>query len=418
MKTLLGNRVFVLVMASDLLQQIGIWVRNMALLYFVVAQTNGDPIAVSLLTVAEYAPIFIFSIIGGVLADRWRPKRTMIIGDLLSLLSIAPILWAVQVGYWQAVFVAAGVSAIVSQFSQPSSMKMFKRYVPDSQVGSAIAFSQTMSSLFIIGGPVLGTFIYTRYGISFSLSSLIVLFALSALCLSLLPKSEPVDRTERTSVYAEWKSGLSYVRGKRQLVVLFGLFALIALSVGLIQPLEIFLITERLQLPEASLQWFTAVSGLGMLLGGILAGVLSAGGHLLGKERRILLLGTLVFGAATVVEGLSLWPLLTGSMRLMTGVLLAFMQTVLATIMLTSVEERYVGRINGLFTPLFTGFLLLGTACAGVYMHATSLTLVFITSGLILVAASFVTLGLRTESAPAVGVPGTSAPGAPGLEAE
>lgn len=395
MKELLRNRVFVLVMSSDLLQQIGIWIRNMALLYYVVAQTSGDPVAVSLLTLAEYAPIFIFSLVGGVLADRWRPKRTMITGDILSLLSILPILWAVQAGYWQAVFAATAVSAIVSQFSQPSSMKIFKRYVPEAQVPSAMAISQTMMSLFIIGGPVLGTFIYTQFGVSFSLGSLVVLFSLSAICLSFLPKSEPVVRTEQTGMYEEWKSGLAYVRGKRQLVVLFTLFAMIALSAGLLQPLEIFLVTDRLQLPEESLQWFTAVSGIGMLMGGILAGIWSTGGKLKGKEGFVLFLGTLVFGVATIIEGFSLWPVLTGSMRWLTGVLLAFMQTILAMIMLTTIDEKYIGRINGLFTPIFTGFILIGTAVSGVYMQATSLTVVFLTAGLLLTAASLITLKLR-----------------------
>ncbi|MFS0725951.1 MFS transporter [Paenibacillus sp. 1P07SE] len=409
MKELIRNRVFVLVMGSDLLQQIGIWIRNMALLYFVVAQTGGNPIAVSLLTLAEYAPIFIFSLIGGVLADRWRPKRTMITGDILSLLSILPILWAVQAGYWQAVFAATAVSAIVSQFSAPSSMKIFKRYVPDEQVGAAMAISQTMMSLFIIGGPVLGTFIYTQYGISLALGSLVVLFSLSALCLSFLPKSEPVARPEKTSVYAEWKSGVVYVKAKRQLVVLFVLYGLIALSTGLIQPLEIFLVTERLQLPEESLQWFTAVSGLGLLLGGIIAGILSTGGKLKGKEGRVLLLGTFGLGLATIVEGLSLWPLLTGGMRLMTGIMLAFMQTILATLMLTSVDESYIGRITGLFTPVFTGFILIGTAVSGFYMQATSLTVVFLTSGLLLAAASLVTLKLRAPQLPVQGAAALSA---------
>ena len=46
MKHLLANRVFVLVMISDMLQNVGIWIRNMAVLFFVVTQTNGNPIMV------------------------------------------------------------------------------------------------------------------------------------------------------------------------------------------------------------------------------------------------------------------------------------------------------------------------------------------------------------------------------------
>ena len=46
-----------LVMASDILQQFAIWMRNMALLYFIMERTNNDPVSVSLLSVMEYAPI-------------------------------------------------------------------------------------------------------------------------------------------------------------------------------------------------------------------------------------------------------------------------------------------------------------------------------------------------------------------------
>ena len=40
--------------------------------------TKGDAFAISMISVAEFAPIFIFSFIGGTFADRWKPKKTMI----------------------------------------------------------------------------------------------------------------------------------------------------------------------------------------------------------------------------------------------------------------------------------------------------------------------------------------------------
>ncbi|MGV2786966.1 MFS transporter, partial [Clostridium perfringens] len=110
MRHLFGNRAFVLLMVSDFMQNIGIWIRNMALLFFIMEKSNHDPVAVSLLTVIEYAPIFVISMIGGELADRWRPKRTMIWGDILSFLSILLILFVVYAGYWQAVFAVTLVS--------------------------------------------------------------------------------------------------------------------------------------------------------------------------------------------------------------------------------------------------------------------------------------------------------------------
>jgi MFS family permease len=395
MKGLMQNRVFLLVMASDVLQQVGIWVRNMALLYYVVQQTQGDPVAVSLLTVAEFAPIFIFSLVGGVLADRWRPKRTMIWGDILSFLSIVPILFVVAWGHWQAVFVVTIISAIVSQFSQPSSSKLLKTHVPEKDLTAAIAMIQMVSSLFIILGPILGTFVYYTFGVMVSLSSLLAIFALSACLLLFLPDSpRSMERLSMQALIRDFGEGIRYMREQANLKVLLVMFGVLALGAGLTAPLDIFLVTQRLGLAEADLQWFTALSGLGLLIGAIIAAGLS--GRL--KGRGVVFAGLLLLGAGTIIEVWSVWPLLTGGMRLVTGLFLAMTQTVIGTYMLTLVQAEYIGRINGLITPVFTGCTLIGTALSGMLVAQSSLIFVYMLSGLILMLAAMVALRLRFAS--------------------
>jgi len=112
MAHLFRNRVFLVVAGADLLQQAGIWIRNMALLFYIMEQTNNNPAAVALLTTFEYLPIFVFSLIGGTFADRWNPKRTVVIGDALSAVSVLAILGMVAAGWWQAAFAATVVSGV------------------------------------------------------------------------------------------------------------------------------------------------------------------------------------------------------------------------------------------------------------------------------------------------------------------
>lgn len=388
MKQLFLNRPFMLLMVSDIFQNLGIWIRNMALLFFVIEQTDGDPIAVSILTIVEYFPIFLFSIIGGVMADRWRPKRTMIWGDIFSFLSVLIIILVIETGYWQAVFAATAVSAIVSQFSQPSSMKIIKQHVEESQIQAAMAISQMFMSLFIIIGPIVGTLIYQLFGLEQALISLLVIFAISTGILSFLPKSVQIKEIEKTTPVADLKAGLQYVKKQRNLKVLMVMFAILAFGAGLVQPLEVFIIIERLALEKENLQWFTALSGVGMLVGGVLAAASSnnPGGKI------IIFSGLFFLGIATFVEVLSIWPILTGAMSFTTGIFLAFVQTILATLMLTSVEEAYIGRINGLITPIFTGLLLIGTSLSGIFMEATSLMTVYFAAGFIFILASLVSL--------------------------
>ena len=92
--------------------------------------TNNNPIAVSLLTVTEYLPIFLFSFVGGALANRLNPKWIMLVGDILSGISVVVIMILVSAGVWQAVFLAMLVSVRVTQLSLPSSLVMFKKFLP------------------------------------------------------------------------------------------------------------------------------------------------------------------------------------------------------------------------------------------------------------------------------------------------
>src|SRR4051812_3372334 len=104
--SLFRNKVIQRLLLSTFFLQIGVWVRNYSILLYVVEKTNEDPVAVSLISVAEFAPIFLFSFIGGTFADRWKPKRTMIWCDFLSAVSIFVVLLALFFGGWKGIFLA------------------------------------------------------------------------------------------------------------------------------------------------------------------------------------------------------------------------------------------------------------------------------------------------------------------------
>ncbi|ETT29512.1 major facilitator family transporter [Paenibacillus sp. FSL R5-192] len=372
MNTLFRNKAFLIVTGSDLLQNLAIWIRNMAILYYVMDRTQGSPIAVSLITVLEYAPIFVFSIIGGALADRWNPKRTMILGDILSALSIVMIIGVLSSGYWQILYVATFVSSIVSQFSQPSSLKIVRRNVKGEHLQSAIAITQSGQSLFLILGPIVGTFIYTAMGIQASMYALLILFLISALLLTLLPK-DATQRETNTSLLADIKEGWQYVARSRSLKMLSLVFICIGLSAGLISPLGIFLITERLGLEATSLQFLSGASGIGLLIGGGIAAAVSAKLN----QTLTLLVGVLCLAVATMGEVLSSWFWLTLLISFLSSISMAFINVIISTYLVTRIDEHLIGRVNGTITPLFIGSMLLGSSMAGVLMNSTSIFIVY-----------------------------------------
>lgn len=391
MASLLRNRFIQTIMTASLFIQIGIWVRNFAILLFVTEKTNGNAVAVSLISVAEFAPIFIFSFIGGTFADRWRPKRTMIWCDLLSALSIFIIVLSLLYGTWKVVFLATFVSAILSQFSQPSGMKLFKIHVPGEQMQAGMSLFQTMMAVFMVVGPIIGTIIFQQFGIYISMVIVGIAFLLSALVLTLLPPDRIEEASENNvSLLHEMKLGLQYVWSRQVLVTLGGGFMASGLGIGLIHPLAIFLVTERLGLSESYLQWLFAAHGAAMIIGGALAMTFS---------NRIAAHFQLMLGMASMAIGIFImgWSTmfwLTLVAEFFIGLFMPALHIGINTIILNNTEEKFVGRVNGIMTPLFMGSMVISMSFAGLLKEQFSLFTIYQASSVIFIIGILILLPL------------------------
>ncbi|WP_458415028.1 MFS transporter [Schinkia sp. CFF1] len=379
---LFQNRVFQAIIVSGLFLQIGIWVRNFAVLLFVMEQTNGDSLAVSMISVAEFAPIFIFSFIGGTFADRWSPKRTMVWCDVLSGLSIFAVLITLLFGTWQVVFFATLISAILSQFSQPSGLKLFKMHLPMEQMQQGMSLYQTLFAVFMVLGPILGTFMFESFGINVSIAITGIAFFLSAAALSFLPKDRKVEsEAAATTVWEEMKSGVRYVLGKKDLSLLGLCFMGAGLGLGFIQPLTIFLVTEQLGLPKENLQWLLMANGIGMIVGGAVIMIFAKSM----APQRLLMLGMLANAIGLSIVGVSTNVWLTLIVELFIGFMLPCIHIGINTWILQSTEAAFIGRVNGILSPLFTGSMVVTMSVAGILKEQFSLVAMFETAAVLFI---------------------------------
>ena len=389
MSSFFRNRFVQVIITSSIFLQIGIWVRNFALLLFVMDKTNNDPIAVSLISVAEFAPIFIFSFIGGTFADRWRPKRTMVWCDLLSAISVFAVLLTLIFGTWQAVFFVTFISSILSQFSQPSAMKLFKIHVPEEYMQTGMAIFQTLMSIFMIIGPMLGTIVFQKFGIDISISIMGIAFFISALVLTLLPADQKIEREKIiTSFWKELKEGFIYVWQERALTILGSVFAVASLAVGIIQPLGVFIIVERLGLPKENLQLLFMVNGAAMFIGGGLIMTISKKV----EPQKLLAIGLLVNAISMVGMGLSSsWAGIL-LFQFFNGFFMPCIQIGINTLILQLTKAEFVGRVNGVLNPMFMGFMVITMSLTGWLKSQFSLAALYIAAGLLFFVGVLLTL--------------------------
>lgn len=388
MSSFFKNRFVQVIMASSIFLQIGIWVRNFAILLYVMDKTNNDPVAVSLISVAEFAPIFIFSFIGGTFADRWKPKRTMVWCDLLSAVSVFVVLLTIIFETWQAVFFVTFISSILSQFSQPSAMKLFKIHVPEDYLQAGMAIFQTLMAIFMIIGPALGTIIFQKFGINISISVMGIAFLLSALVLTMLPADKEIkNENVINDFWGELKEGFIYVWKERALTILGSVFAVAGLAVGIVQPLGVFIIVEKLGLPKENLQLLLMVNGAAMFIGGGLIMTISKKI----SPQKLLALGMLTNAISMVGMGVSESWITVLMFQFLNGFFMPCIQIGINTLILQLTKSEFVGRVNGVLNPMFMGFMVITMSLTGWLKSQFSLEILYIGAGVLFLVGALLT---------------------------
>ncbi|AIQ58784.1 MFS transporter [Paenibacillus borealis] len=396
--SLLRNRFLQTILLSSVLLQIGIWVRNFAILLYVADRTSNDPYAISLISVAEFAPIFVFSFIGGTFADRWRPKRTMIWCDSLSAVSVFAVLMSIHFGSWESVYLVAFISAILSQFSQPSSMRLFKYHVPEEQLQQGMALFQSLMAIFMVLGPMLGTFVYSTFGLETSIAVMGVVFLLSALVLVRLPE----DHMEAQTVTAKGQFRKDFIEGFRyvwqsQVLRMLGLaFILAGLSVGVAQALNLFIVTERLGRSEEFLQYMLMVNGAAMLIGGGIVAVFAKKV----PPQLLLAIGMLTGAVCTTIVGFSTSVPLTLTIQFLNGLVFPCIHIGISTMILKWSHTSIVGRVNGVLNPMFVGMMVVSMSLAGALKNSFSLSTIFSGAGLLFLLGALMMLPIMNQKAP------------------
>ena len=145
----------------------------------------------------------------------------------------------------------------------------------------------------------------------------------------------------KESLLGEMREGLSYVNKNIGLKIICVVLGILGLAQGLIQPLTIYILTDRLGIVMQNLQWFISLSGLGLLIGAILAANFAS--KL--ETRKILFWGLIIFALITIGEVLSKSVFITATMYFLAGTSLAFIQIVLSSPLIKNVKEEYVGEL-------------------------------------------------------------------------
>ncbi len=348
---------------GQLFSLFGTWMQITAQGYFVYQLTKSAAY-LGYIGFAYGAPALLFTLYGGVVADR-VPRRRLLLITQTTMMTLAGILAVLtftgRVQAWHMVVLALGLG-MANAFDAPARQAFILEIVDREDVMSAIALNSTMSNMATAIGPAAAGLAYAVLGPAwcFTFNALSFLAVIAALLKMSLQSPEMPTRV--TSALEDLKQGLEYVVTQptiRAIILMIGLSSLFGYSITALTPAWAVKILGGNATTNGLL--FTA-RGIGALASAFMVAWLGR----FKLKGQLLTVGSLLFPVLSLIFAEVRWlPL---SLLVLVGVgwaVMLFFNLAMALVQMQAPDEL-CGRVMGVFsltafslTPV--GALLSGT---------------------------------------------------------
>jgi MFS family permease len=309
------------------------------------------------------APALLFTLFGGVVADR-LPRRTLLIITQTSMMILAFILAALTFTHtvkpWH-ILILAFLLGVANAFDAPARTSFVLELVSRADMTNAIALNASMFNIATVVGPSVAGLTYAAIGPAwcFTLNGLSFIAVIVALLLMRI-KLE-VQPARQTKALAELKEGVRYVLKNRMVLSLISSVGIVSIfGIGMMNLLPAWA-TDVLHGDVTTNGWLVSARGLGSLISALMLaywGTRKLRGRLWTVGAFVMPVMLFVFAWVRILP-LSLVTLL--------GVGWGFIMVTnnSQAIVQSLVPDNLRGRVMGVYTLVFFGSMPIGALLAG-----------------------------------------------------
>ena len=370
----LRHRNFRLFWFGQLISLVGTWMQSIGQAWLVLELTHSAWL-LGVVGALQFLPVMLFSLFGGVLADR-LPKRKVLLFTQSSAMLQATILWILvatgHVQIWE-VLALASLLGLTNSIDMPTRQAFVAEMVGREDLPNAIALNSSLFNMARVVGPGLGGIIIAWLGVAplFMLNAISFIAVIVGLALIKMndlyaqaKRSTAKREAPRQSTLQSLREGLAYVVRTPSVflvIVVVGVISLFGINFNVILPL---FATEVLQVGPEGFGFISATFGLGSLLSALW---LAWGNRKPSIQH--LLAGAIAFGILEIFFALSHLYLL--SLVLIAGV--GFAQIAFSAISNTTLQtvtpDYLRGRVMSVYMVVFAGSVPLGNLFTGGMAH-------------------------------------------------
>jgi MFS family permease len=359
---------------------IGTWMQNVAENWLVLSLT-GSAFFLGLDAFLQQLPIMLFTLIGGVLADRLDRRRTLITSQYIQMtcaFTLAALVYFGVVRIWH-ILLLSFFTGSAQAFGGPASQALVPSLVDKKDLPNAIALNSIQFNLARVIGPLLAGAALAAFGMvsCFSLnglSFLVVIVALFALNIKHIPPLTLKPMGE------ELRGGLSYVRHQGSLLALTILaFTTTFLAFSILTFLPLF--AQRVfHQGVGEYSRLMAFSGAGSVIGALAVAWL-------GKSKRMGLTALVVqgfCGLLIVAFAISRVLWVSDLLLFLTGAALIIVFATVTSLVQLIVPNEMRGRVMSIYMVAFRGGMPLGSLVSGFFASKFGAPIVLVCNGTML----------------------------------
>jgi MFS family permease len=313
---------------------------------------------------AEQFPSFLFSIPGGIAADRYDRYKIIKITQVVSMIQsvmLAVLVLSGHTAVW-AILMLSVLLGIINAFDVPARQALVHEVVADpSDLPNALSLTTAMASLAQLLGPALSGIVLSAFGAA--VCFFINAASFGAVILSLLLMKQLVHQLKKPDkkVMAEFAEGFEYVRnttGIGIVILMLAIVSLLVLPYNTVLPVFAKVIFKG---NASTFGYITSFVGVGAVMGTIFLASRKPGAQL----KRILFVSTLVMAAGlTCFSQAKNFPLAM-FFAVLTGFGSVAQFTVCNIIVQSESEPKMRGRVIGILLMAIFGMMPLGSLLVG-----------------------------------------------------
>jgi MFS family permease len=357
---------------------VGTWMQKVAQSWLVFDLTKSS-FYLGLDDFLGQLPILLFTLLGGVIADR-HDRRRLLLGSqyvqMATAFTLAALVFWHRVGIWQ-ILALSFTTGFAQAFGGPAYQSLIPSLVNNKKdLPNAIALNSIQFNLARVFGPLLAGMTMAAFGAAacFTLngfSFLVLIVALMSLAVKHLP---PADRKP---ILHELKGGLTYARSQPAIVALTVL-AFLTTFLGL--PLLTFLPIFAREIFHGDIGRYSqmmAFSGAGAVVGALIVAWLGRFRHM----GLTLLSVQVIFGILIAGFAYSSVPWLSDLILFLAGGSLICVFSMTASLVQLIVPDHLRGRVVSIYMVAFRGGMPLGSLAAGYSASVSSAPHVLMVNG-------------------------------------